>query len=121
MIKSEEKNSIFVENYETNCLIGIYPEEKKRKQRIRISITLETSKANFQDDPEKILSYEKIIDKLQEITSLKHINLLETLSNNLSSYFLNFNEVISSNIKIEKLDILKGNGSVGVIHFRSLK
>ena len=35
-----EKNIIFVKNFITYCLIGIYPEEKKNKQKIKVSVKL---------------------------------------------------------------------------------
>ena len=44
-----EKNTIFVRNFETNCLIGIYPKEKKEKQRIKISVTLQYKRKKKSD------------------------------------------------------------------------
>ena len=35
-----EKNIIFVKNFITYCLIGVYPEEKKNKQKIKVSVKL---------------------------------------------------------------------------------
>ena len=35
-----EKNIIFVKNFISNCLIGVYPEEKKNKQKVKISVKL---------------------------------------------------------------------------------
>ena len=106
-------NYIFVENFQTKCLIGIYPKEKSKKQNLRISVILKIKRKYKQDSLKSVISYEKIIDELEKVKNLKHLNLVETLAQHLANKFLLINDVKLIEIKIEKIDILKGNGSTG--------
>ena len=108
-----EKNYIFINNFYTKCLIGVYPNEKRKKQKLRITICIETKKRNLDDKISSVLSYEKIITELETIKNLKHINLVETLAKHLANSFINYKLVQKIEIQIEKMDILKGNGTVG--------
>ena len=74
-----KKKSIFVKNYITNCSIGIYANEKNKKQKLKISVNLDLIKVKSKDAITSTVSYEKIISILDEIKDYKHINLLETL------------------------------------------
>ena len=107
------ENYIFVENYHTKCLIGIYPNEKKKKQNLKISIVLRVIRKYKKDTLDSVISYEKIIDELSKIKDLKHINLVETLAQKLANKFTTIKEVKYTEVKIEKIDILKGNGTTG--------
>ena len=40
-----KKKSIFVRDYITNCSIGIYANEKNKKQKIKISVSLKFIKS----------------------------------------------------------------------------
>ena len=42
-----EKKTIFVKNYITYCSVGIYPNEKNKKQKIKISVNLRLSKSQI--------------------------------------------------------------------------
>ena len=108
-----EKKTIFVRNYITNCLIGIYPNEKK-KQKIKISIDLGLAKVKNKDIINSTVSYEKIIAVLDEIKNYKHINLLETLARKIFLKLEKLNNIKDIKIEIVKCNILKGKQEVGV-------
>ena len=42
-----EKNIIYVKNFITYCSIGVYPEEKKNKQKIKVSVKLNIKKNSY--------------------------------------------------------------------------
>tara|TARA_B100001057_G_C22277861_1_gene729539 strand:+ start:24 stop:383 length:360 start_codon:yes stop_codon:yes gene_type:complete len=111
----EKKNIIFVENFETYCFIGIYPKEKKEKQKLKISVRLEFKRENFSDKLSNTLSYEEIITYLKEIENFKHINLVETLADNICNHFERFNEVNNIEIKLVKCNLLNNKTDVGFI------
>ena len=52
-----KENIIFVKNFFTKCFIGIYPEERKKKQNIKISVKLYFKKANDLYDISITFSY----------------------------------------------------------------
>ena len=115
-----EKKSIFVKNYMTYCSIGIYPNEKKKKQLIKISINLDLKKVNAKDVISSTVSYEKIISILQEIKKYHHINLLETLAKKILFNLEKINNLKKVKIEIIKCNILTGDQDVGVTLEKSL-
>ena len=108
-------NFIFVNNYETKCLIGIYPNEKKQKQTISVSVKLGINRNEKKDLLESTVSYEEIIHKLNKIKDYSHINLVETLAIRLSRHFEKLSNINYIKIEIIKKDILKGQANVGYI------
>ena len=63
---------IIVNDYETKCKLGIYPKELNRARRVTISVRLEVSPKIHNDNINKVLSYEKIIDIINDITTDNH-------------------------------------------------
>ena len=116
-----QQNIIFVKNYETFCLIGIYPNEKEKKQKIRISVKLGLKRIWKKDNLNNTLSYENIIEYLDKIKEIEHINLVETLAQKIADHFLNFKKVDLIEIEIIKLKILKKNVDVGFILKKQVK
>ena len=116
-----EKKSIFVKNYITYSFIGIYPNEKQKKQKIKISINLDLKKVNAKDEISSTISYERIISILQEIKKYKHINLLETLTKKILFNLEKINNIKNIKIEIIKCNILRGDQEVGVALEKSFK
>lgn len=108
------KKSIFVKNFITYCSIGIYPNEKNKKQKIKISVNLDLIKVNAKDNINSTVSYEKIISILNEIKNYNHINLIETLANKISLKLRELKNLKKINIEIVKCNILSGEQEVGV-------
>ena len=116
-----KKNIIFVKNFFTKCFIGIYPEERKTKQSIKISVKLYIKKASDIDKITSTVSYENILVHLEEVTHYNHINLVETLASKLSYKFEKINNVEKIIIKIVKCNISKKDTDVGFILKNSVK
>jgi len=68
---------IAVRDYIINAEIGAFQSERGKKQRLRISVVLEvelnTEKQN--DDVDKIISYDTIIDAIKNQLLIERINL----------------------------------------------
>ena len=65
-------------------------------------------------DLNSILNYEEIVNRIDNITHLKHHELLEDLAENIFNMIFKNKLVKKINLKIEKLDILKKTKSVGI-------
>ena len=109
-----EKKTIFVKNYITHCLIGIYPNEKLKKQKIKISVNLELFEVKARDNINSTVSYEKIISILEKVKDYKHINLLETLAEKIASKLQKIKNLKKIRIEIVKCTILTGKQEVGI-------
>ena len=110
------KRKVIIKNLILNIFIGIHNFEKKKKQRVRFNIEVVTNphiKPNNKD-LSTILNYEDLINKIKLLVKKRHHDLIEDLAENILKIIFQNKLVKKTNIKIEKLDIIKDSESVGV-------
>lgn len=114
----KEVRKIIIKDLIVNTKFGYYEKEKKKNQRLRFNIEIEVFMLPINDKSIKnIIDYDKII-KIIEIILSKHINFLETLSEEICSEVLKDQRVKNINLQIDKLDIIEKTSSVGVKTFK---
>ena len=96
--------------------IGIHEHEKRKKQRISMSASIEVADniANVDQKIENFLSYENVINNIKTIVNKGHIDLVETLSYKILTYIFSDSRAVKVWLKIEKLDVFKETKSVGL-------
>ena len=110
------KRKVIIKNLVLNIFIGIHNFEKKKKQRVRFNIEVVTNpniKPNNKDLT-TILNYEDLINKIKLLAKKQHHELIEDLAENIFEIIFQNRLVKKTNIKIEKLDIIKNSESVGI-------
>jgi dihydroneopterin aldolase len=110
------KRKVIIKNLVLNIFIGIHNFEKKKKQRVRFNIEVITDpnvKPNNKD-LSSILNYEEIVNKIKLLVKKQHHELIEDLAENIFEIIFQNRLVKKTNVKIEKLDIIKNSESVGV-------
>ena len=110
------KRKVIIKNLILNMFIGIHNFEKKKTQRVRFNIEVVTNpyiKPNNKD-LSTILNYEDLINKIKLLVKKQHHDLIEDLAENIFKIIFQNKLVKKTNIKIEKLDIIKNSESVGV-------
>ena len=120
--KFKYKRKVIIKNLILNIFIGIHDFEKKKKQRVRFNIEVITDpnvKPNNRD-LSTILNYEDVVNKIKLLVKKQHHELIEDLAENIFKIIFQNRLVKKTNIKIEKLDIIKSSESVG-IEFSKLK
>ncbi|MBC8339262.1 MAG: dihydroneopterin aldolase [Rhodospirillales bacterium] len=107
---------VFIRDLVVNCSIGIHGHEKQAHQRVRINLDLAVDENGqaINDDIDNVLCYEKLADGVGKIIGRGHVNLVETLAEDISGMCLKDARVLSARVRVEKLDILEGAQSVGV-------
>ena len=114
----KEVRKIIIKDLIVNTKFGYYEKEKKKNQRLRFNIEIEVFMLPIDDKSIKnIIDYDKII-KIIEIILSKHINFLETLSEEICSEVLKDQRVKNINLQIDKLDIIEKTSSVGIKTFK---
>lgn len=105
---------VFVHDLVLDAEIGVYTHEKGVTQRARFSVDIEVTPADqaIEDQIARVLDYDTIIDTIKDILAEGHINLVETLADEIASRCLAHPRAASVKVKIEKLD--KEPGAVGV-------
>jgi len=114
--KFKYKRKVIIKNLILKIFIGIHNFEKKKKQRVRFNIEVVTDpyiKPNNKD-LSTILNYEDLIKKIKLLVKKQHHDLIEDLAENIFEIIFQNSLVKKTNIKIEKLDIIKNSESVGI-------
>ena len=114
--KFKFKRKVIIKNLILNIFIGIHNFEKKKKQRVRFNIEVVTNPyiKPSNKDLSTILNYEDLINKIKLLVKKQHHDLIEDLAENIFKIIFQNKLVKKTNIKIEKLDIIKNSESVGV-------
>jgi|TARA_A100000164_G_scaffold115704_1_gene101988 dihydroneopterin aldolase len=110
------KRKVIIKNLILNIFIGIHDFEKKKKQKVRFNIDVETN-SNIKPsnkDFSTIINYETLVDKIKTLVKKQHHELLEELAENIFKIIFQSKLVKKVNVKLEKLQIIKETESVGV-------
>ena len=110
------KRKVVIKNLILNIFIGIHDFEKKKKQRVRFNIEVETNPNTkpSNKDFSTIVDYETLVNKIKELVKKQHHELLEELAENIFRIIFQNKLVKKANVKIEKLHIIRETESVGV-------
>ena len=115
----EPLDRIFVHDYVLQVEIGVHHNERGVTQRVRFSVDIDVTQSDeaLQDDIERTLNYDYVTDGIKAIIARGHINLVETLAEDVAKHCLAHPRAARVTVSIEKLD--KDPGSVGVEVVRS--
>ena len=121
--KSAIRRTVFIKNLIIQEIIGFHQHEKIKKQKIKFNIVLNIYQNYIPDDEniKSIVDYEKITNKLENLTKSKKYNFLESLAEDSFKEIFEDERIISASIKIEKPDAIKNARSVGVEVFKTRK
>ena len=110
------KRKILVRDLILKISVGIHGFEKKKKQRVKFNIDINTDPNLIPNDNnlDSIINYEDVIKNIEKITNKKHYPLLETLAAKIFLKLFENRKVNKVKLRIEKLDILKNTSSVGI-------
>ena len=105
---------VFVHDLMLDVEIGVYTNEKGVTQRVRFSVDVDVLPAaqSLDDDIGRAFDYDTIIKGIKEIIARGHINLVETLAEEIARRCLDHSRAARVTVKIEKLD--KEPEAVGV-------
>tara|TARA_Y100001935_G_C17073554_1_gene392744 strand:- start:129 stop:608 length:480 start_codon:yes stop_codon:yes gene_type:complete len=120
--KSIIKNTykILINDLTLDAFIGIHDFEKKKKQKIAISLSLDVNDniSGIEHKIENFVSYEHIVADIKSILKSGHIDLLETLGEKIVDLCFMDERVMTIKLKLEKLEVFKETRSVGIEIFR---
>lgn len=107
---------VFVRDLVLYCLIGVHRHERDGKQRVRINVDLKVAEDDgaIEDKLSNVLCYETVVDRIREIAAAGHINLVETLAEQIADACLSGSRVDCVIVRVEKLDVFADAASVGV-------
>ena len=121
--KSLVKRTVFIKDFIIEEIIGIHKHEKIEKLKIKFNIILDINQNSLPDEKniKSIVDYEKITNKLENLTKSKKYNFLESLVEDSFKEIFEDTRINSVKIKIEKPEAIKNAKSVGVEVFKTRK
>ena len=107
---------VFVRDLEVMASIGVYEHEKHYEQRIIVSVDLMVRDHydGQSDQLADVLDYAQIVEFIHSIIRREHMNLIETLAEQIAQSCLAIGDVLAVTVKIEKPDPFPAARSVGV-------
>ena len=106
---------VFIRDFVVQCFIGVHRHEKRSEQPVRINLDLAVREgAQLNDSLENVVCYEQIADGVRGLIVGRHINLVETLAEEIAALCLADVRVMSVRVRLEKLAVLDDAASVGV-------
>lgn len=111
--RAVETDKVFVHDLVVPCYIGAYDFERGSRQNVRFNVDVEVRRTySRSDDMRGIFSYDLIMDAIRIILDRGHIDLIETIANDLADRVLQHASVLRVRVRVEKLDVV--SGAVGV-------
>ena len=112
--KKANVDHILVRDYVREIDIGAFQSEYGVKQRVSFNVILEVDTNNYpmHDNVDLVLSYDNIIEIIEDEIGQKRVALLETLAEHIALSCLCLDSVVAVTVRLEKLD--RGMGKLGV-------
>ena len=114
-------DKIFIRDLALRCIIGVYPEERRKKQDVIFNITLECdhTAAAQSDRLEDAVDYKRIKQRVCDMVEASEFSLIETLADRVAALCLQSPGVQAVTVTLDKPGALRFARSVAVA--RSLR
>ena len=107
---------IYIRDLALRCIIGIYPEEREKKQDIVINVAMDCDlrRAGETDRIEDAVDYKVIKLKIAEMVEASSFNLIETLADRVAAICLADPRLRRVKVTVDKPGALRFARSVAV-------
>lgn len=107
---------VFIRDLELGCNIGVHEHERHGPQRVLVNVDLsvQESGAELHDRLDNVVCYETIVRDVRAICEAGHVNLVETLAEDIATVCLRDLRVRKVRVRVEKLDVIPEAAGVGV-------
>ncbi len=107
---------LFVHDLMVACRVGVYPHEQATAQRVRLNLDLGVVETGplLTDQLADVVDYEALVRRVRAALAERHVNLVETLAEQVARLCLEDPRVRSARVRVEKLDAIADAVSVGV-------
>ena len=107
---------IFLNDFLVQANIGLYTQEKKTTQPLRINVVAKVKNPrNINDDNlQSVVCYNQISKKIKKIIKSGHTILLEKLAEKIFQECFKNKRIETMKIRLEKLDAIQGAESAGI-------
>ncbi len=105
---------IFIRDLILDCHVGVYEEEQGVTQKVGFSIEAAVAPevSSRHDQIAEVPSYDNLVEAVHATLAEGHINLVETIAEQIATHILEDRRIVWVRIRIDKLE--RGPGAVGV-------
>ena len=112
---------VFIRDLVLDARIGVYPEEKGGRQPVRINISFEMRDDGLDhpdgigpDDVTRVVDYDGLAKRVRALIGRAHVQLVETMAEQVARLCLNDPRVLMARVRVEKLAVFTDAASAGV-------
>lgn len=114
MTSTRTRDSIVIRGLELECIVGVRPPERKRRQRVRLDVSLfvDLSIAGRSGRITRTIDYARVADEVQNMLRFRAYRLMESAAEELSAMLFAAHPPLQSvEVYIEKPEALRGRAS----------
>lgn len=113
---SRPARRVFVRDLLLDALIGVYPEELTRAQKVLINMDLWVAETPGQPPRSyaEVVCYDNLVQRTKMLLAEGHVGLVETLAERLAGLCLEDPRVLRARVRVEKPDAIAEAAGVGV-------
>lgn len=113
---SQPARRVFVRDLRLDALIGIYPDEDTKPQKILINLDLWVAETPGQPPRSyaEVVCYDNLVQRTKALLAEGHVGLVETLAEKLAGLCLEDPRVLRTRVRVEKLEAIPETAGVGV-------
>ncbi len=107
---------VFIRDLLVRCVIGIFPEERDKKQDVLINVTMETDlqDACKSDAIADSIDYKKVKQEIVNVVETSQYQLVESIAGRVADICLSEQRVLRVTVTVEKPGAARFSRSVGV-------
>lgn len=111
------RDIVFIRDLKAECVIGIYPWERRTRQTVLIDLDLATDnrRAAASDRIEDALNYKAVSKRVHEFAAASQFQLVETLAERIAELLLDEFRLPWVRVRLNKRGALRAAGDVGVV------
>lgn len=110
------RDQVIIEDLILDAFIGVFDHEYTAKQALRFDITVDVAPLTSADDHDvnNIVRYDHIIADIQALLARGHVDLVETLAEDIAALCLAYVRAEQVTVTVAKLEAFEEAGAVGV-------
>ncbi len=107
---------IYIDDLHLNIFIGVYEQEKTRKQDINVRIILDVigNPQTMDDSYDNVVCYDQLVTRIKQLEDHPHCNLLETLAGNILDIALADPSVMKAVVRLNKPEALGDTANISI-------
>lgn len=109
-------DKITIQDINMRCIIGVYPDERREKQDVVVTVTLyaDLSRAGRSDDVNDTVDYKSVKQAIVDLVENSSYQLVEALAQAIAEACLRFAGVKQVDVRVEKPGALRFARTVAV-------